>query len=354
MKKIKKIGIILFVGSYLLAGFSLASSVLAVDQVNFTPQETIPGSSFQQGVSTYVSKTSGNYIIADLLARYISAFYNWGLSIVGVIGVLVLMAAGLIWITSGGDSGKIATAKKMIGGSLGGMTLLIGAWFLLNTINPDLTKLPALKMENITHQYIKDGCCTKIKSTNKVGMSTSENCTQGYFYENKVLTSTGECEDSVCCMEEQTAKGQSNKYLICSDTSKSKCNKMKADTPNNSNFTYKFTLTNRSCATYSGCTNPGSDVTLISNQLCAGKDNGRTVIKKNNSEVFISDAYCYGEKLYMNDGSIGEPCGNEDYSKCDPDKEESGKTCQGDSGGRDCSSGLWCCKFDKTGKRINK
>jgi len=348
MKKIKKIGTILFISSYLLIGFSLASSVMAVDQVNFTPQETIPGSSFQQGTGVSISQTIGSNIFSNLLGRYIAAIYNWGLSIIGAIGVLMLMIAGVIWITSGGDTGKIANAKKMISGSLGGMALLIGAWFLLNTINPNLTKLPAIKMENITYQSVKDGCCTKIKNTSKTGMTVSANCTDGYFYENKILnSSTGKCEDPVCCMEEQTTvyNGQSSKFLTCLDILKDKCNEMKANNKDNVNLTYKFTYTNTSCSKYSRCINPDSGITLISDKLCVGKDNSETV---------IGGGYCYGEKLYMGDGSTGEPCGNEDYSRCDSDKEENGKTCQGDSGGRDCSSGLWCCKFDKSGKRINK
>lgn len=185
MKNFKKIGTILFLSAYLFIGFSV-SPVFAADEVKFIPQISIPGSEFQQGVSTTVGSISSTTVTSDLLARYVKAFYNWGLSIVGVLAVLMLMAGGLIWLTSAGDSGKIDNAKKMISGSLFGTLLLVGAYFFLNTINPDLAKLPVIEMDVIEKKSV--GAPTTCSEANE-----SLECARlGFCYweNNKCITKT--------------------------------------------------------------------------------------------------------------------------------------------------------------------
>ncbi len=84
------------------------------------------------------------------LADYIYAVYKYGLSVAGVIGVLMLMVAGLLWLVSGGDSGKITQAKKMIGGSIFGLTLLAGLTVFLGFINPDLAITKIISLPSIS------------------------------------------------------------------------------------------------------------------------------------------------------------------------------------------------------------
>jgi len=81
------------------------------------------------------------------ISEYIFAIYTYGLTIVGVIAVLILMAAGVLWIVSGGDSGKISKAKDMIVGSVTGLLLLVSMSLLLTYINPNLTQQKAISLE---------------------------------------------------------------------------------------------------------------------------------------------------------------------------------------------------------------
>ena len=90
------------------------------------------------------------------ISQYIAAVYNYGLSIGGIIAVLILMAAGLLWIVSGGDSNKINQAKKMIIGSVTGLFLFIGMYVFLGFINPDLQKLKNISMSTITRLDMDD------------------------------------------------------------------------------------------------------------------------------------------------------------------------------------------------------
>lgn len=84
------------------------------------------------------------------LAQYIQAVYKYGLSIAGVVGVLMLMAAGLLYLVSGGDSGKITQAKKMIFGSIFGLTILVGLTTFLSFINPNLIIVRSISLDSIS------------------------------------------------------------------------------------------------------------------------------------------------------------------------------------------------------------
>lgn len=157
MKKISivvtkiKLGIIL---SLFTIGFLLSSPILAQNYqpIIYEPQVTIPvtGSGLDQK-----STASGNYddvtgkMSSDLLARYIKALYDYGMSIAGILAAIVLMGGGILWLTSGGNDSRIAQAKEMIVGSVTGLAILFSSWIILNTINPDL-----LKLKIITTQVI--------------------------------------------------------------------------------------------------------------------------------------------------------------------------------------------------------
>ncbi|PIZ09801.1 hypothetical protein COY54_02345 [Candidatus Falkowbacteria bacterium CG_4_10_14_0_8_um_filter_41_36] len=109
----------------------------------FTPQVTIPGSNF-------ISETSINLEAnTSPIAKYISAIYNYGVGIVGILGALMLMIGGIIWLTAAGSSSKIEQAKSFIGSSLTGLVLVLTAVILLQTVNPDLISFKPISVKNI-------------------------------------------------------------------------------------------------------------------------------------------------------------------------------------------------------------
>ena len=69
-----------------------AAAATKIQSLNFTPQISIPNSEFN---GTAIK--AGNFdegsgkMNSDLLARYIKAFYNYGLTIAGILATLVLM-----------------------------------------------------------------------------------------------------------------------------------------------------------------------------------------------------------------------------------------------------------------------
>jgi hypothetical protein len=338
-KILVKLGLMLFLFGNLLLLPSLSLAVENVNETKFTPQVSIPDSEFKQGTAVDVGRASGTKITSDLIGRYVVAFYNWGLSIGGVLAVLMLMAGGLIWLTSAGDSGKIDEAKKMISGSLLGTLLLVGAYFFLHTINPNLINMPAITMDTINYRPVGNGCCTMVKNSTKSDMTVATNCEKGHFFENKILNyTTGKCEEPVCCIKEQAVKSSGPTSIYCLDILLSECNQQKAK----DSYTFKYSYAKTACSKQTKCTTPTKDIKITSNALCVGKKNGDKV---------AGGHYCYGEKIYIGDGKTGEPCGKQIFSKCH--KEVGDEDCEQGTGGRNCITGLWCCQFDSSGKMID-
>jgi len=135
MKKIKPyawLGIITLVNFYLSGKNCLAAS-MPDDKLYYKPQVG------WDGMQTETLVTNG------LIGQMINTFYDWLLSIVGIAVALTIMAAGFLWLTSGGNQTKISKAKQLISGSLTGLVILLVSWMLLNTINPDLIKTGKLE-----------------------------------------------------------------------------------------------------------------------------------------------------------------------------------------------------------------
>ena len=334
MKRFKKCGAIIFLSAYLFTAFTLIipKQSLAADPVQFKPQVGIPGSEFKAGSGSTVGsegknvKTGETVMRSDLLARYIAAFYNWGFSIVGVIAVLMLMAAGIIWLTSGGDSGRIGDAKKMIEGALLGSLLLVGSWFLLNTINPNLTTMPAI--ETVIINKVVTGCC----NANGSEKMTKQSECQGTFFANSKLIN-GQCDKLICCVDITFSN------RTCLQTYISNC-KESGYWGDVSNGFHKFKSLDQNCSTVAECKDE-----MVS---CEGVDEGKAC-KGTNYNCWCYNNIAYKEKF----GQDQEPCGNEPQSKCDKNEKQNNKTCNHDLGGRACAENLTCCKFTEDGQRKN-
>lgn len=332
MKKFKKIWLASFLSIYLLAGLLLFVPVSAqasifdpTKNIDFTPQIGVPNSEFTAGTAVGVGNTAINakgetVVRSDLLARYINAFYQWGLSIVAVIAVVVLMAGGVMWIASAGDSSLVTKAKEMIIGSLSGMALLIGAWFFLNTINPQLTQLPAIEMVIINK--ITMGCCNSAKDDGKTKMTTEEKCKSG-FDQNKSLVS-GKCEAEVCCVYRRTLSTGTACFQSFSNSCSIKVGGLDG-----------VSLEGK-CADITECK-------TITN--CAGVTDGKKASDSFGSENYL---YCYNGRAYPSSGAqLQEPCGIKSggYGICIKSED----TCKDPNqlGGRRCGSltdfSMKCC-----------
>jgi hypothetical protein len=81
---------------------------------------------------------------ASTLTDLVKYLYEWGIALGGLAAFIALLIAGFIYLTSVGDPQKMADARGRIIWALAGLVLLLAAWLILNTINPDLTNLVKL------------------------------------------------------------------------------------------------------------------------------------------------------------------------------------------------------------------
>jgi hypothetical protein len=156
-----------------------------------SPTESeIPGSSLERRVA-YL--TSGR---VEDLAQYIGIVYNFLISIVGLVAAVMMIVGGFQYLTSAGDSGKIGQAKSRITNALIGLVLALGAYTILNTINPALLnlKIPDLrKVGAITYFF---PWCEEIEKQGKTVKPLQGDTACGKVGEYQLTataTSTGPC-----------------------------------------------------------------------------------------------------------------------------------------------------------------
>lgn len=91
----------------------------------------------------------GGYIECSGLATYIKIVYEFAVAAGAILATMMLVWGGTIWLLSGGNTGKVGEAKKIIGNSITGLALLLGSFVLLYAINPKLIELPSLDLSKI-------------------------------------------------------------------------------------------------------------------------------------------------------------------------------------------------------------
>lgn len=110
------------------------------------------------------------------LAQYIRAIYNYAIAVAGILAAIVLMAGGVIWLISGGDSSKVTQAKELIFGSISGLVILASSYILLTQINPDLVTLKTIDLIQVRRlDFLQNGSESFSNSSNRRPCPTDNN-----------------------------------------------------------------------------------------------------------------------------------------------------------------------------------
>jgi len=72
------------------------------------------------------------------LSMYLIGLYNFLLSIVGIVAVIMLIIGGMRYITAVGNPSAIGDAKDIITNAIIGLILALLSWVFISTINPDV------------------------------------------------------------------------------------------------------------------------------------------------------------------------------------------------------------------------
>lgn len=81
------------------------------------------------------------------LGECISRVYIWSLGLSALLAVIMSVFGGYLVMSARGNGAQVSRGKSFIGTSLIGMVLLMCAYLLLNTINPDLLNFTELKFD---------------------------------------------------------------------------------------------------------------------------------------------------------------------------------------------------------------
>lgn len=93
----------------------------------------------------------GNFnLVTGGIGQYLSTIYNFGVSIAGILAVVMIMYGGFRWLTAMGSSGTITKAKETIVAAIVGLVLLLCSYLLLYTINPNFVKTPGFSIIKIS------------------------------------------------------------------------------------------------------------------------------------------------------------------------------------------------------------
>jgi len=312
--------------------------------LEFKPQIPIPGSAFGQDlikVGSY-SATSG-LIKSDLLPRYIMALYNYSLTIVGILATIVLMGGGVLWLTSGGDSGKITQAKELITSSISGTIILVLAWIILNTINPNLVNFKSIDTLYVVPISLISGCCEYGSEAKTV---TSDWCKKkgGTFYQPTsveiYLPIGGKCKSyKVNCNIKKDCDG---KIIQCFDADTKITTVENCGSWISPDYKNLYELRSGRCSSQVDCIN------MVAN--CMGVKDGEKCESPHSGNG--TNGYCYFSMCYIGDGKQSESCGKEPGAFCSlttcSELGQSGeKYYRDNTGGRECSGdNLFCCYKD--------
>lgn len=107
--------------------------------------------------------TDGPYCRVDWLAQYLAAIYKLAVNVVGILAVVVMMYGGVLWITAGGNAGKIDNAKSWLAAAATGLVLTLASYTILYQVNPDLVNFGGLRVsipdsESMVRNNIVEEC----------------------------------------------------------------------------------------------------------------------------------------------------------------------------------------------------
>jgi hypothetical protein len=94
---------------------------------------------------------SGN-IDTTNFARFMSQIYLYAIAVAGLLAVIMCIFGGYLVMSARGDGAQASKGRDFIYSSLVGLVLLLSAFLILNTLNPDLTMLDIPSLTNFDQQ----------------------------------------------------------------------------------------------------------------------------------------------------------------------------------------------------------
>lgn len=111
-------------------------------------------------------------ISSGSIGVYIKAAYEFTAAAIVGLAIVMIIIAGIEWITAGGDGGKIGQAKDRMIKAFTGLFIALFAVFILRTVSPKTVEFAA-----IDAVYINPGVCCQLADKTFTYTETADLCT---------------------------------------------------------------------------------------------------------------------------------------------------------------------------------
>lgn len=171
----------------ILGTLAVSSPVLAM--LVRWPPSPVPG-----GVGEINAETELHELIAYI--------YEWAITLGGLAIFIILIYAGMEYLTSAGKPETMRSAQNRIKSGVIGLILLLSIWLVLNTINPALTQLDELELD-LTSFLV----CEIATTTDVCNVSADCEANHGPY---------SECDGGFCVFDQ--CKQRFGEYYDCEGT----------------------------------------------------------------------------------------------------------------------------------------
>lgn len=130
------------------AASALITPVLNVD---------IPELTFSKGISGPCTYDANQTCVkTNYLAEYLNGIYAFLITTLTTIAIVMIMIGGLQYTLGAASEEQVKKGKEKIKNSVTGLVLLLCVFLILQTVNPQLTFLKMVELQNIEGQEIED------------------------------------------------------------------------------------------------------------------------------------------------------------------------------------------------------
>lgn len=154
------------------------------------PAQAVSTITYVRDISYTLEQPFGGETIIQSWGQYIQLVYQFAVTLVSIIAVVLIMLGGVRWIVAAGNESAITEAKEMITSALMGLVIALLSYTLLVFINPKLVEqsfsVAKIPVPNSDLNFWKrEWCNTKSPAI------ASESC-------NSATGGTQQCSEVVC------------------------------------------------------------------------------------------------------------------------------------------------------------
>lgn len=120
----------------LIAAIMFASLAFSFGAINASAISLNDPAQFYQGNANYALPSSAGANVD--LVKVVTNIINWVMGLLGLVAVVVIIWAGFLWMTAGGNEDQLKKAKDKVIQGVIGLVMIMAAWsiayFVISTV----------------------------------------------------------------------------------------------------------------------------------------------------------------------------------------------------------------------------